>query len=80
MYYQNIENDTNWIGRFIKEKETNLKVIVYDRYGKTMASFDANSLGWNGTYNGQLMFSDDYWFVVYRQDGREHRGHFTLKR
>lgn len=62
------------------EKETNLKVIVYDRYGKTMASFDANSLGWNGTYNGQLMFSDDYWFVVYRQDGRVHRGHFALKR
>ncbi len=60
--------------------ETELKVIVYDRYGKAMASFDANSEGWDGTYNNQPMFATDYWFVVYRQDGRIHKGHFSLKR
>lgn len=60
--------------------ESNLKIVIFDRYGKAMASFDANSKGWDGTYNGQLMFATDYWFLVYRQDGRIHKGHFTLKR
>lgn len=60
--------------------EPELKVIVYDRYGKAMASFDSNSEGWDGTYNNQPMFATDYWFVVYRQDGRIHKGHFSLKR
>lgn len=60
--------------------ESGLKVIIYDRYGKAVTSFDANSAGWDGTYNGQQQFATDYWFVVYRQDGRIHKGHFTLKR
>ncbi len=60
--------------------EPNLKIVIYDRYGKAITSFDANSKGWDGTYSGQLMFATDYWFVVYRQDGRIHKGHFALKR
>lgn len=60
--------------------EPDLKIIIYDRYGKTMASFDSNSRGWDGTYNNLPMFATDYWFVVYRQDGRIHKGHFALKR
>ncbi len=60
--------------------EPELQVLVYDRYGKIMASFDANSEGWDGLYNGQPAVSDDYWFVVNRRDGRTHKGHFTLKR
>jgi gliding motility-associated-like protein len=60
--------------------EPDLKVVIYDRYGKAITSFDSNSAGWDGTYNGQLMFASDYWFVVYRQGGRIHKGHFSLKR
>jgi gliding motility-associated-like protein len=36
--------------------------------------------GWDGTYNGIQALSEDYWFEVFRQDGRIHRGHFALKR
>ena len=60
--------------------ETNLKIVIYDRYGKVMTSLDSSRRGWDGTYNGQLMFATDYWFVVYREDGRIHKGHFALKR
>lgn len=60
--------------------EPDLKIVIYDRYGKIMANFDANSRGWDGTYNNLPMFATDYWFVVYRQDGRIHKGHFSLKR
>jgi gliding motility-associated-like protein len=62
------------------ENEPDFKVIIYDRYGKVITSFNSTSPGWDGTYNGNQIFSNDYWFVAYRNDGRIHKGHFTLKR
>jgi gliding motility-associated-like protein len=60
--------------------EPNLSIIIFDRFGKTIKELKANSIGWDGTYNGLKLIADDYWFVVKREDGREHKGHFTLKR
>ena len=60
--------------------EPNLTVTIFDRYGKIMKVLNPNSVGWDGTYNGTKVISDDYWFVVKREDGKEHRAHFTLKR
>jgi gliding motility-associated-like protein len=39
-------------------------------------------LGWDGTYNGQLLPSTDYWFTVqYQEQGtKEFKAHFSLKR
>ena len=60
--------------------ESNLKTYVFDRYGKLIANFSSSSIGWDGKYNGEMLPATDYWFLVIRQDGREFRGHFTLKR
>jgi gliding motility-associated-like protein len=30
--------------------------------------------------NGHELPSDDYWFVFTRADGKEYKGHFTLKK
>ncbi|NDJ00133.1 T9SS type B sorting domain-containing protein [Flavobacterium sp. LaA7.5] len=60
--------------------EPELYVFVYDRYGKLITGFDAQSNGWDGTYNGNRLPSTDYWFVVTRQDGRVHKGHFSMVR
>ena len=67
---------------FIKNSnlEPDFKVYIFDRYGKLITNFNSNSLGWDGNYNGNKLISDDYWFVVYRQDGRIHKGHFAMKR
>jgi gliding motility-associated-like protein len=62
------------------ENEPNLKVTIFDRYGKLITQFGSNSSGWDGTYNGEQQFSTDYWFVVKRENGKEHKGHFSLKR
>lgn len=62
------------------ENEPNFQVFIYDRYGKLITGFPSGSIGWDGTLNGKMLFSDDYWFVVYREDGRILKGHFTLKR
>ncbi len=60
--------------------EPDLTVSILDRYGKLITTLKSNSPGWDGTYNGKQMPSDDYWFVVKREKGQEHRAHFALKR
>lgn len=62
------------------QKEPNLTVSILDRYGKLITTLKSNSAGWDGNYNGKQMPSDDYWFVVHRENGQEHRAHFALKR
>ncbi|HSD15315.1 MAG TPA: T9SS type B sorting domain-containing protein [Flavobacterium sp.] len=62
------------------ENEPNIKIHIFDRYGKALKEMEANSPGWDGTYSGVPLPSTDYWFVVKRQNGKEYRGHFTLKR
>ncbi|RNC88405.1 MAG: hypothetical protein ED556_04260 [Winogradskyella sp.] len=55
-------------------------IRIFDRYGKLLKQISPTASGWDGTYNGKLMPTSDYWFVVDRQDGRQFTGHFTLKR
>jgi len=62
------------------ENEPNLKVHIFDRYGKFLKQLTIKDAFWDGTYNGETLPSTDYWFVVIRENGKEHRGHFTLKR
>jgi gliding motility-associated-like protein len=68
-----------WQVKFSKQ-EPDLNVEIFDRYGKLIAVLDANNDGWDGTYNGTPLVSNDYWFVVNRQDGKVYKGHFSLKR
>jgi len=56
-----------------------LKINIFNRYGKLIRSVNP-LIGWNGTFNGKLLPSDDYWFVVTRANGKEYRGHFALIR
>lgn len=61
------------------ENEPDLTVSIFSRDGKLLKHLQ-NHESWDGKYNGAHMPSDDYWFVVKRGNGTEHRGHFTLKR
>lgn len=58
-------------------------IKIFDRYGKLLTTFRPFSNGWDGTYNGRRMPSNDYWFLVeFEMDGQKKtfRSHFTLKR
>ena len=58
-------------------------IYIYNRYGKLMKTLPHTSPGWDGTYNGNNMPADDYWYVAnvfYKNDNIELKGHFTLKR
>jgi len=39
-------------------------IYIFDRYGKLLKQIRPNGEGWDGTYNGKLMPSSDYWFRV----------------
>lgn len=55
-------------------------IYIFDRFGKLIKQISPTGNGWDGTYNGSLAPSDDYWFNVKFDDGRSAKGHFSLKR
>jgi gliding motility-associated-like protein len=56
------------------------KIFIFDRYGKIIKQVLPSSNGWDGTYTGNPMPADDYWYSINLEDGREAKGHFSLKR
>ncbi|MDR6846122.1 T9SS type B sorting domain-containing protein [Flavobacterium granuli] len=56
------------------------KIFIFDRYGKLIKQVIASANGWDGTYIGNQMPADDYWYSIKLEDGREAKGHFSLKR
>ena len=61
----------------------NAKIYIFDRYGKLLKQISSQGEGWNGTYNGELLPSTDYWFKIeYIEKGvaKEFKSHFSLKR
>lgn len=68
---------------FTLRDDASAKIHIFDRYGKLLKELSPNSGGWNGTYIGQPMPSDDYWFVVeYTEESilKKYKSHFSLKR
>lgn len=59
-------------------------IVIYDRYGKILQHIKPSNSGWDGTYNGHQMPSDDYWFTVSYTDEhqitQEFKAHFAMKR
>ncbi len=65
----------------VKDFSNSIKnITVFNKYGKLLKSFPPNSEGWNGTFNGKLLNTDDYWYLITLNSGELLRGHFTLKR
>ena len=73
-------NDTWQIKGFASAIDIPVVVNIFNQYGKLMATLNSQTQSWDGTHNGQLMPTDDYWFIAELNDGRMHKGHFTLKR
>ena len=58
-------------------------IEIFDRQGKFLKELDSNSIGWDGTYNGNNMPSGDYWYsatVTHNGKTFQVKGHFTLRR
>ncbi|WP_396158952.1 T9SS type B sorting domain-containing protein [Flavobacterium sp.] len=70
------------------DAQPNAKIYIYDRHGKLLKQLSPLSKGWDGTYNGNLMPSTDYWFLVEFKDFDENgvlvwqtfKAHFSMRR
>ncbi|MEM7185239.1 MAG: T9SS type B sorting domain-containing protein [Bacteroidota bacterium] len=56
------------------------RIKIYDRFGKILKELSPQFPGWDGIYNGQMLPASDYWFTLFLEDGRQFKGHLTLKR
>ena len=60
------------------------KENIFNRFGTLVAQIPIDSQGWDGTYNGKTLSSDDYWFSVQLIPTDTNRppilkkGHFSL--
>jgi gliding motility-associated-like protein len=73
-------NDT-WLVKGVNENFNYKSAIyIFDRYGKLLKQLGTTGQGWDGTFNGKPMPSDDYWYTIEFEDGRSTKGHFALKR
>ncbi|MBK9224181.1 MAG: T9SS type B sorting domain-containing protein [Flavobacterium sp.] len=63
-----------------KNFNTNTRIEIYDRYGKLIKQINPMDNGWDGTYNGYQLPSDDYWYTVTFENNKVVKGHFSLRR
>jgi len=72
-------NDRWVIGNI--EQYPNAKVIIYNRFGKVIKEFGADSYGWDGMYNGNPVQQDSYWYVIVQgYKNLVYKGYVTLVR
>ena len=67
------------------ENQPSSKIYIFDRYGKLLKQISSKSLGWDGTYNGALLPTSDYWFTIeyiepLTTELKIFKSHFSLKR
>ncbi len=59
----------------------NASIYIYDRFGKLLKQWILSSnKGWDGTFNGYELPSDDYWYTIKFENNKEVKGHFSLQR
>lgn len=74
-------NDT-WNINSLKDQSKSV-IYIYDRYGKFISQIKPGGPGWDGTFNGNSVPADDYWFTIsYTEEGeeKEFKSHFSIKR
>lgn len=71
-----------WSVKEVNETFNSKSIIyIFDRYGKLLKQWVPSlNQGWDGTFNGIPLPADDYWYTLKLEDGREKKGHFSLKR
>ncbi|MCG1035436.1 T9SS type B sorting domain-containing protein [Polaribacter sargassicola] len=80
------KNDTWTIKGINNTFYPNGEIYIYNRYGKIVAQINIDGQGWDGTYNGKLLPSNDYWFSVQLISSDPDKqpiikkGHFSLLR
>ena len=73
-------NDTWNVNGISADFYFNSIIYIFDRFGKLITQISPFGSGWDGTFQGNPLPADDYWYTAKFEDGREAKGHFSLKR
>lgn len=77
-------NDTWNIKGWNQQFTTQSRIYIYDRYGKLLKHINPSSNGWDGTFNGYKLPTNDFWFIAELVDfegkTKIFKGHFSLIR
>lgn len=80
----NQDGENDFWGPEAESQSCDYTLRIFNRFGKQLAVLSPRDYRWDGTYEGQQMPSDDYWFTVEYVDDQGnpgfYRSHFTLKR
>lgn len=68
------------VWKVVDKNNTVYNISIFNRFGKLLKSLSNNSNGWNGTFNGKPLESNDYWYLITLNSGKTIMDHFTLKR
>jgi gliding motility-associated-like protein len=75
-------NDT-WNIKCLRDDPSAL-ISIFDRFGKLLFQFRPSRSAWNGSFNGELLTANDYWFEVNYMSSNgvetQYRSHFSLRR
>ena len=80
------KNDTYLVKGANKTFYPNSSINIFNRYGKLVAQIPIDGPGWDGTYNGKKLSSDDYWYNITLIPADNNKqiinktGHFSLLR
>ena len=55
-------------------------IDIFDRYGNLIVQVNPNSVGWDGTFNGNPLPTGGYWFRAINSSNKVFKANFTLKR
>ncbi|MBC8883440.1 T9SS type B sorting domain-containing protein [Flavobacterium piscinae] len=59
----------------------NSSLSIFNRYGKLIKQIGPSNPFWDGTFEGENLPADDYWYVLKIDNATpERKGHFSLKR
>ncbi|WP_171032392.1 T9SS type B sorting domain-containing protein [Polaribacter aestuariivivens] len=60
--------------------EDDYQIFIYNRFGRLIKQLNTRKETWDGTENGKLLSSSNYWFKVLRKNGEVLFGNFSLIR
>ncbi|WP_179019097.1 T9SS type B sorting domain-containing protein [Winogradskyella forsetii] len=60
------------------ETQQPITIEIFNRYGKLITKLK-NTEQWDGTLNSRKLPTSDYWFIVYYEENKVFKSHFTLK-
>ena len=77
-------NDVWTLKGISKNNYKSATIRIFNRYGKIIAQASIDDKGWDGSYNGKPLPSNDYWFYIeligVNGTKRSKKGNFSLIR